>query len=96
VYDCRYLPACEVAWKIYSFDIHYREPSLERLNYHLENDHSIVYEEHECIENVINKPSIRNTKFLAWMDANKKFPEARTLTYNRFPLKFVWKEDKHE
>jgi len=95
-YDCRYLSACEAAWRIYSFDIHFREPSVERLNYHLENEHSITYEEHESIEKVINKKSSQTTKFLAWMDANRKYPEARTLTYNRFPSKFVWKEDKHE
>jgi hypothetical protein len=34
--------------------------------------------------------------FLAWLNANKKYQEAKTLMYNRFPLKFVWKEDKHE
>lgn len=94
-YDCRYLSACEASWRIFSFDIHFREPSVERLNYHLENEQSIVYEEHECIEDVITKPKSKTTKFLAWMEANKKYPDARSLTYNQFPLKFVWKDDKH-
>lgn len=44
-YDYRYLSACEAAWRIYAFDIHYREPSVERLNYHLEGEQSIVYED---------------------------------------------------
>jgi hypothetical protein len=43
---------------------------------------------------VLNKPSIHKTKFLAWFDANKKYPEARDLTYGQFSSKFVWKKDK--
>ncbi|CAJ2671515.1 unnamed protein product [Trifolium pratense] len=30
------------------------------------------------------------------MDANKKFPEAKNLTYSQFPTKFVWKENLHQ
>lgn len=95
-YDCRYLSACEAAWRIFSFDIHYREPSVERLNYHLEGEQSVMYEENECIEEVVNKPASRITKFLGWMEANKIYPEARVLTYNQFPLKFRWRQDLHK
>jgi len=95
-YDCRYLSACEAAWRIYSFDIHFREPSVERLNYHLENEQSVTYEDHENIEEVIEKAQGKTTNFLAWMKANEKYHEARTLTYNEFPLKFVWKATDRE
>ena len=30
------------------------------------------------------------------MEANKRYPEARNLTYSQFPTKFVWKNDAHE
>ncbi|KAL7155177.1 hypothetical protein ABFS83_03G058200 [Erythranthe nasuta] len=30
------------------------------------------------------------------MIANKKYPEAKTLTYAQFPTKFVWKQPRHE
>ncbi|XP_024634756.1 uncharacterized protein [Medicago truncatula] len=95
-YDCRYLSACEAAWRIFSFDINYREPSVERLNYHLENEHSVLYEENDDIEQVIERSHRKTTKFLAWMKANEKYPEARNLTYNQFPTQFVWKEKDHE
>jgi hypothetical protein len=95
-YDCRYLSACEAAWRIFSFDIHYREPSVERLNYHLEDEHTILFEDNESLEDVLNKPKSHTSKFLAWMDANKKFPEARNLTYSQFPTKFTWKENLHQ
>lgn len=88
--------ACKVVWRIYSFYIHFSEPSVERLNYHLEDEHSIVYEDHENIEDVIKRLYNNTTKFLAWMKANQKYSEARKLTYNQFPLKFVWKAKYHE
>jgi len=37
-YDCRYLSACKAAWRIFLFDINYREPSIERLSIHLDNE----------------------------------------------------------
>ncbi|KAF7807311.1 uncharacterized protein G2W53_039472 [Senna tora] len=36
-YDCRYVSPCEAAWRIFGFDINYREPSVERLPFHLPN-----------------------------------------------------------
>lgn len=32
------------------------------------------------------------SKFLAWMDANKEYLQAKNLTYAQFPTKFVWKQ----
>ncbi|GJV44338.1 ATP-dependent DNA helicase PIF1-like protein [Tanacetum coccineum] len=40
-YDCRYLLACEAAWRIYGFDIHYRTPPIERLPFHLQDEQSV-------------------------------------------------------
>jgi hypothetical protein len=34
--------------------------------------------------------------FTAWMEANKKYPEARTLTYGKFVSKFVYVKKKRE
>jgi len=39
-----------------------------------------MYKENESIEEVINKPTSRVTKYLGWMEANKIYEEARTLT----------------
>ena len=70
-YDCRYLSACEAAWWIFSFDINYREPSVERLTFHLENEQSVIYSDDDDLEEVVNNPIIHCTKFLAWFDATK-------------------------
>ncbi|KEH21931.1 PIF1-like helicase [Medicago truncatula] len=60
-YDCRYLSACEAVWRIFSFDINYREPSVERLNFYLECEEPVVFEDHEDLEDVIKKPHTRDT-----------------------------------
>ncbi|OIT07789.1 hypothetical protein A4A49_34833, partial [Nicotiana attenuata] len=39
-----------------------------------------------------NRPTVKESMFLSWFEANKTFPEARELTYAEFPLKFVWKQ----
>lgn len=93
-YDCRYLSSCEASWILFAFHISYREPSVERLPFHLENEHYVTFYDHERIDNVLDKENSKNSKFLAWMDANKKYPMARELTYNEFPSKFVWNEKK--
>jgi hypothetical protein len=78
------------------FDVNYRDPPVERLNFHLENEQPVIFPDEASIEDVVSKPYAKQTKFLAWMDANKKYPSARELTYAEFPTKFVWKRDKRE
>nr|GFA58701.1 hypothetical protein [Tanacetum cinerariifolium] len=36
--NCRYLSACEAAWRIYGFEIHYRTPSVEQFPVHLKDE----------------------------------------------------------
>ncbi|KAF7814861.1 uncharacterized protein G2W53_028830 [Senna tora] len=33
--DCRFISPCEAVWRIFEFDINFREPSVERLPFHL-------------------------------------------------------------
>jgi len=93
-YDCRYVSACEATWRIFSFDVHYRTPSVIRLPFHLPGQQSVVYGADDDIDNVLSKPSVASNMFLGWMEANSNYPEARNLTYVEFPTKFVWKLDQ--
>lgn len=95
-YDCRYLSPCEAAWRIFSFDIHYREPSVERLSFHLPNEQFVVYDAMNDLENIVVRNNSKKTKFLAWMDANAIYEEAKNLTYCQYPQKFVWNDIDHE
>jgi hypothetical protein len=93
-YDCRYISACEASWRIFSYEVHYITPSVIRLPFHLPDQQQVVYGADEDIDNVLNKTSVASSMFLAWMDCNQIYEEAKQLTYVEFPTKFVWKLDK--
>lgn len=94
-YDCRYLSACEATWRLLSFDIHYRDPPVVRLKFHLPDNQTVVFKDNQSLEDVLNKPSAQHTMFMAWFEANKKYPEARELKYVDFPQKYVYKNESY-
>ncbi|KAM3321848.1 hypothetical protein P3S67_002999 [Capsicum chacoense] len=92
-YDCRYISSSEASWRILEFSIQYRQSLVERLAFHLKNEQNVIFSNDDPIDNVVNRPSARESMFLIWFEENKEFPEAKELTYAEFPLKFVWKKD---
>ncbi|KAK1424399.1 hypothetical protein QVD17_19728 [Tagetes erecta] len=95
-YSCRYISACEASWRIFAYDIHFRQPAVIRLPFHLPGEQQVIYEEADDLDDVLNKDSVAATMFLEWMKCNKDNSEARKLSYIEFPTKFVWKQDKKE
>ncbi|XP_012847965.1 PREDICTED: uncharacterized protein LOC105967922 [Erythranthe guttata] len=91
--DNGYLSACEAMWRLFNFDIHYRDPSVIRLSFHLPDHQPIVFNENQSLQSVLDRPSAKQTMFLAWFEANKNYPHARDLRYGDFPQQFVYKED---
>ncbi|XP_028799879.1 uncharacterized protein LOC114755171 [Neltuma alba] len=92
-YDVRYLSPCEAIWRILSYDINFRTPSVQRLSFHLPNQQSIIYEDNADLQEVVNHNAGKLTMFEAWMNANKLYGEARRLTYFEFPNNFVYKKN---
>ncbi|XP_075082583.1 uncharacterized protein LOC142161735 [Nicotiana tabacum] len=66
-YDCRYISPCEAAWRIFKFPIHHREPSVERLSFHLPNEQSVIFSDDDPIDNVANKSTVKESMFLGWI-----------------------------
>ncbi|XP_019158563.1 PREDICTED: uncharacterized protein LOC109155333 [Ipomoea nil] len=95
-YDCRYISPPEAAWRIFAFDIQFRNPSVERLSFHLPNEQSIIFHDDDLVNDVVNRPTVAQSMFTAWFEANKKYAAGRQLTYSQMPTKFVWKNDKRE
>ncbi|XP_022019662.1 uncharacterized protein LOC110919709 [Helianthus annuus] len=79
--DCRYISACEAAWRIFMYNIHYRYLVVE----------SIVYNDHDNLYDIVNDPTLKMTMFTEWMNCNKVDEFARTLKYVQFPGYYVWK-----
>ncbi|KAL6569662.1 hypothetical protein OROMI_014176 [Orobanche minor] len=88
--SCRYVSACEAIWRIFSFDLHYRTPAVERLSFHLEDEQGISFKDGDYLPDLVNKPTVKQSKFLQWMEINKTDPEAQKLTYAEFPREYVW------
>ncbi|XP_019196140.1 PREDICTED: uncharacterized protein LOC109190150 [Ipomoea nil] len=95
-YDCRYISACEVMWCLFSFEVEYRTPPVERLSFHLPDCQSVVFQDDDNINRVLNRESVAQSMFNGWFVANQKYPEARELIYIEMPTKFVWKKDIRE
>ncbi|XP_028201911.1 uncharacterized protein LOC114386104 [Glycine soja] len=91
---CRYICPCESTWRIFGFPIHGRKPAIERLHFHLPGQHSVLYEDHDDIDDVLSKPSISYSKFISWMNTNQNSVEGRNLTYAEFVSKFVYNQKK--
>lgn len=85
-YDCRYISPCEAIWRIFCFDINHRRPAVERLKFHLPGEQSVVFQDEDVLDDVLENPSNKTSMFIAWMEANKIYPEAKYLTYNEFPF----------
>ncbi|XP_012837527.1 PREDICTED: uncharacterized protein LOC105958070, partial [Erythranthe guttata] len=85
-YDCRYLPACEAMWRLFNFNIHYRDPSVIRLSFNLPDHQPPVFNENQSLQSVLDRPSAKQTMFLAWFEANKNYPHARDLRYACYVL----------
>ncbi|RZB70403.1 hypothetical protein D0Y65_035401, partial [Glycine soja] len=90
--DCRYIFPCESTWRIFGFPIHGRKPSVERLQFNLLGQHSVLYQDHDDIDDLLSNPSISESKFIAWMNANQAFVEGQSLTYSEFVTKFVYNQ----
>ncbi|KAI5419702.1 hypothetical protein KIW84_043750 [Lathyrus oleraceus] len=94
--DCRYVSPSEASWRIFSFPIHGRKPAVERLYFHCEGQNSIYYTDFDRINTVLEKPSVTESMFTSWFEANCKYPEAQNLTYSKFVSKFVYVKKKRE
>ncbi|XP_045823935.1 uncharacterized protein LOC123916509 [Trifolium pratense] len=92
-YDCRYLSPSESIWRIFRFDIHSRWPAVQRLTFHLRSEQRILFNDGSNLQTVLSRNRDRNTMFLAWFEANRRYSAGRCLTYIQFPSKFVYDSD---
>jgi len=75
--ECRYVTPNDAAWRLLQYDIHYSDPSVERLPVHLPLENSVVFTEEDGLEEVIENPNNLRTKLTNWLEANSKFPTAQ-------------------
>jgi hypothetical protein len=62
--EMRYISTIDACWRLLEFLIHYQDPPVERLNYHLENEQHVIFPNSTRIENIVRKEGIKCTKFI--------------------------------
>ncbi|KAK1423926.1 hypothetical protein QVD17_19237 [Tagetes erecta] len=88
--DCRYISASEAAWRIFSYDIHYRFPAVQVLPFHPEDGQNIVYDDDSNLSEILENPTVKMSMFTQWMECNKEDAFARTLKYVDIPRYYTW------
>ncbi|OMO78514.1 hypothetical protein COLO4_24731 [Corchorus olitorius] len=68
--DCRYLSPHEACWRLFEFEIHHREPAVQRLPIHLRTEQDIYFHDTDSLDDVINRTSNKVTMFTKWMEVN--------------------------
>ncbi|WVZ49780.1 hypothetical protein U9M48_001109 [Paspalum notatum var. saurae] len=94
--DARYLSAGEASWRIFGFELQHREPSVQRLQFHLENEQMVVFPDSSDLEKIVYRPGIEKSIFTEWMTVNRLHKDARDLTYAEFPTKWAWHAKEKE
>ncbi|OMP04883.1 hypothetical protein COLO4_09222 [Corchorus olitorius] len=73
--DCRYVAAHEACWRIFVFDIHFRDPAMQRLLIHLPRQQNVFFSDRQQLPDVLSKPDVNRTMLNEWMKTNRKFLE---------------------
>ncbi|XP_057720071.1 uncharacterized protein LOC130934526 [Arachis stenosperma] len=93
-YDCRYISACEAAWRLFGYPIQMKEPVVIRLPFHYPDDMPILYKDTDTIQSVV-EIFFKKSMLIGWFKENEEHIDARNLTYFEFLTKFVWNEKHH-
>ncbi|CAJ2632313.1 unnamed protein product [Trifolium pratense] len=70
-----------------------RDPAVIRLTFHEEGKQSVIFKDSSNLSSVLRYNMNKETMFLAWMTANKRYSEGRHLTYSQFPSMFTYDSD---
>ncbi|KAL4119657.1 hypothetical protein QTP88_012451 [Uroleucon formosanum] len=89
----RYISSAEAVWRILSFSIHERYPTVFHLAAHLENAQRGYFNPNKLAEK-LNNPT--NNTLLAFFELCKTNVFAKTLLYSEVPSYFVFKNNKFQ
>ncbi|XP_057335011.1 uncharacterized protein LOC130673819 [Microplitis mediator] len=87
----RYISSAEAAWRILSFPIHERHPTVTHLAVHLENRQRVYFNERNCLDRVLAPPKTTLTAFFELCQTDNF---AKTLLYCEIPAYYTWSENK--
>jgi hypothetical protein len=81
----RYLSLCESFWRLFGFEIHGKNSSVERLCVHLPGMNFVTLRDESNLANVIDEPSYSQSQLTEWLVANQRSSSGHALTYSDVP-----------
>ena len=84
------MSSVEAAWRLLGFDMQDRYPAVNRLNVHLPEQQSVVFNDNEPLQQVSQRTRV--TKLTEYFATNRAHPSG--LLYSDFPNRFTWKRNK--
>nr|GEV98373.1 DNA helicase [Tanacetum cinerariifolium] len=91
--DARYISPHEACWRIFEFDIYYREPAVQILSVHLMNMQRVAFRDQDRLDSIVVDTHKKKTTLTEWRHYNEWNTDGRHLTYLDFPSEFVWYAD---
>jgi hypothetical protein len=88
--ECRYICAYDSFWRGYGYDIHSKQPSVQRLAVHLLDKQVVRFRAKTNLPALVDNTLLQKTTLTQWFVANARYRSARTLTYCDFPTKWSW------
>ena len=66
----KYLSACEASWRLFGFELHVRNPSVEQLPVHLPSMNNVTFTDESILEDVLHELDIQKSMLTKWFVAN--------------------------
>lgn len=85
----RYVSSNEAIWRIFSFPIHERHPTVVHLAVHLENDQRVYFTTDNAAQRADRPPS---TTLSSFFEMCQKDDFARTLMYAEMSKYYTWNQ----
>lgn len=88
--SCRYVSAAESSWRLFEFPIHHREPFVQRLYFHLENEQEVRFRDNETLPQVVRRTDPDGTMLIQWLINNRLDPRGIHLPFVKYPTMYRW------
>ncbi|XP_050374857.1 uncharacterized protein LOC126792486 [Argentina anserina] len=88
--DARWVCAPEALWRIFKFLMNRIYPSVQRLQIHLPDGHSVVFDPNETITDILENARNSMTMLTEFFTKNLYYEAARQYLYREFPERFTW------
>jgi hypothetical protein len=88
--ECCCVTPNDGAWRLLQYDIHYTDPSVERLPVLLPFENNVVFTEDGDLEEVLDNLNNVRTKLTSWLETNNSNASATNYTYIEFSEHFTW------